>query len=208
MIILIVDDHPLLRAGLGRLFSIEFDATIAEAADAAEALLLFRSLAPDVTLLDLNLPGEGGLSLLQTMRADDRNARIIILSMHSDVWSAEAALKLGALGYVSKSAPPDMILEAITLARSGQGFVEPAIAEALAHKSSGDATDGFGSLTVQDLDLLRLLLDGQRPEQIAQRLGIAEKTVANRKSLLRSKLGVGSDLELRRSAEAAGFLPR
>ena len=206
MTILIIDDHPLLRAGLARLFAIEFGATVAEASDAAEGLRRFRALAPEITVLDLNLPGEGGLSLLQTLRNDDCNARIIVLSMRSDIWSAEAALRLGALGYLSKSAPPELILEAVRLARAGESFVEPSIAQALADTNRREAAEPFGSLSVQELDLLRLLLDGQRPEQIARSLGITEKTVANRKSMLRSKLGAASDLDLLKSAQAAGFL--
>lgn len=203
MTILVVDDHPLLRAGLARLLAIEFGAATAEASDAAEGLRLFRSLAPDITVLDLNLPGEGGLSLLQTMRADDPYAKVIVLSMRSDVWSAEAALRLGALGYLTKSAPPEMILEAVRRARAGETFIEPAIAEALPRDGGAEPA---ASLTVQELDLLRLLVDGQRPEQIARTLGIAEKTVANRKSMLRSKLGAESDIDLVRWAEAAGFV--
>ncbi|HLY55610.1 MAG TPA: response regulator transcription factor [Stellaceae bacterium] len=203
MTILIVDDHPLLRAGLVRLLAIEFAAAVAEAANAAEGLRLFRALAPEITVLDLNLPGEGGLSLLQTMRADDPHARVIVLSMRSDAWSAEAALRLGAVGYLSKSAPPELILEAVRRARAGQNFVDPAVVEVVTRGQSAEAAP---NLSVQDLDLLRLLLDGQRPEQIARSLGITEKTVANRKSMLRSKLGATSDLELLKTAEAAGFV--
>lgn len=201
MTILIIDDHPLLRAGLARLFSLEFAAATAEASDAAEGLRLFRTLRPEITILDLNLPGEGGLSLLQTLRAEDCAARVIILSMRSDVWSAEAALRLGAVGYLSKSAPPELILEAMRQARAGRSFVEPAIAQALARGGAAPP-----ELSVQELDLLRLLLDGQRPEQIAVSLGITEKTVANRKSMLRSKLGAASDLDLLKCAQAAGFI--
>jgi DNA-binding NarL/FixJ family response regulator len=206
MTILIIDDHPLLRAGLARLFAIEFGAEVAEAADAVEGLYKFRMARPEITVLDLNLPGESGLSLLQTLRADDRGARIIVLSMRGDVFSARAALRLGALGYLSKSAPPELILEAVRLARGGQSFVEPSIAEALAEADRGEDAGPLDGLSAQELDLLRLLIEGQRSEQIARALGITEKTVANRKSMLRSKLGAANDIELVKSAQAAGFL--
>jgi DNA-binding NarL/FixJ family response regulator len=206
MTILIIDDHPLLRAGLARLFAMEFHSAIAEAAEAATGLRLFRTLAPEITVLDLNLPDEGGLSLLQKLRAEDRSARVVVLSMRTDIWSAEAALRLGAAGYLSKSAPPDTILDAIRAVRGGRNFVEPAIAAALEAAAHDAAEDKFDSLTVQDLDVLRLLLEGRRPEQIARSLGISEKTVANRKSILRGKLGASNDIELLKSAEAAGFL--
>jgi len=206
MRLLIVDDHPLLRVGLARLFAIEFDATVIEAADAAEGLRRFREVSPEVTILDLNLPGEGGLSLLQTMRADLCNARIVVLSMRNDAWSAEAALRLGAIGYLSKSAPPDMILEAVRAALRGERFLEPAIAEALEAAGRRPGDDPFRSLSVPELDLLRRLLDGQRPDEIARGLGITDKTFANRKSMLRAKLGAETDLDLVKSARAAGFL--
>jgi DNA-binding NarL/FixJ family response regulator len=203
MNILIIDDHPLLRAGLARLFTIEFEAVTAEASDAAEGLRLFREQAPELIVLDLNLPDEGGLSLLQKIRAEDPAARVIVLSMRSDRWSAEGALRLGALGYLSKSAPPDLILQAVRSVRAGQSFVEPAIAESLAQSEQADP---MKDLTAQEMDLLRRLIEGQRPDQIARSLGITEKTVANRKSILRSKLGAASDLDLMKYAEAAGFL--
>jgi DNA-binding NarL/FixJ family response regulator len=204
--ILIIDDHPLLRAGLARLFAVEFGAVTAEASDAAEGLRCFRASPPDITVLDLNLPGEGGLSLLQTLRGDDPGAKVLVLSMRNDVWSAEAAMRLGAIGYLSKSAEPELILEAIRHARAGTSFVEPPIAEALTAATRGKPNDQLARLSVQELDLLRLLLDGQRTEQIARNLDITEKTVANRKSLLRSKLGAANDMEMLKSARAAGFV--
>ncbi len=204
MNILIIDDHPLLRAGLARLFSVEFGGITTEAADAAEGLRHFRAQRPDMTLLDLNLPGEGGLSLLQTMRDEEPAAHIVVLSMRSDIWSVEAALKLGASGYLTKSSQPDQILEAIRRVRAGVRFVEPALADAMSEEGRG-RNPATPSLSAQELDLLRLLLDGARTEQIAQTLGISEKTVANRKSMLRSKLGAANDIEMLKSARAAGF---
>jgi len=206
MNILIIDDHPLLRAGLARLFAVEFEATTAEAPDAQAGLALFRKLRPDITILDLNLPGEGGLSLLQTLRGESVDARVLVLSMRNDVWSAEAALRLGALGYLSKSAPPEMILEAVRHARAGTRFVEPAIAQAMSDSGAGEPGDVWRGLSVQELDLLHLLLEGAKTEQIAATLGIAEKTVANRKSMLRNKLGASNDIEMLQSARAAGFV--
>ncbi len=205
MKILIIDDHPLLRAGLVRLFAIEFDATVAEAADAAEGLRLFRAFSPDMTVLDLNLPDQGGLSLLRKLKCDDPAAPIVILSMHNDALSAAAALRAGAIGYLSKSAAPDLILEAVRFAQRGDIYIEPSIAQALAIQRVTGSGDPLLGLTPNDIELLRLIAAGKRNDQIAASLGVAEKTVANRKTNLRTRLRVGSDVELMKAAMAAGI---
>ncbi len=205
MNILIIDDHPLLRSGLGRLFSIEFAAIIAEAATAAEGLAAFHRQRPDITVLDLNLPDQGGLSLLRRLKEEDPSVRVVILSMHDDALSAAACLRGGAIAYLSKSAAPELILEAMRQALLGRPYLQPTIAQDLAIQQVTGADNRFRNLAPQDLELLRLILDGKRPEQIAQSLGVAEKTVANRKTFLRGKLGVTNDIELMKAAMAAGM---
>jgi len=204
MNILIIDDHPLLRAGLGRLFAIEFDASVAEATNAAEGLRQFRETKPDITVLDLNLPDQGGLSLLRRLKAEEPAAKVVVLSMHDDTLSAAACLKGGAIAYLSKSAAPELILEAMHKALQGQPYLQPTIAQDLAIQRATQPEDPFQNLGPQDLELLRLILAGKRVDQIAQSLGIAEKTAANRKTLLRGKLNIASDLELMKAAMAAG----
>jgi DNA-binding NarL/FixJ family response regulator len=204
MNILIIDDHPLLRAGLGRLFAIEFSATVLEAATAAEGLRLFREAAPQITVLDLNLPDHGGLSVLRQIKDLDAGAKVVILSMHDDTLSAAACLKGGAIAYLSKSAAPELILEAIRKALKGEPYLQPTIAQDLAIQRATRPEDPFQSLSPQDLELLRLVLAGKRAEQIAESLGIAEKTVANRKTMLRAKLNIANDIELMKAAIAAG----
>jgi DNA-binding NarL/FixJ family response regulator len=204
MNILIIDDHPLLRAGLGRLFAIEFGATVLEAANAAAGFSHFCEAKPEITVLDLNLPDQGGLSLLRRIKSEDAAAKVVVLSMHDDTLSAAACLKGGALAYLSKSAGPELILEAIHKALQGQPYLQPTIAQDLAIQRATQPEDPFQSLSPQDLELLRLILAGKRVEQIAHSLGIAEKTVANRKTMLRSKLNIASDVELMKAAMAAG----
>jgi DNA-binding NarL/FixJ family response regulator len=204
MNILIVDDHPLLRAGLGRLFAIEFEATVLEAANAAEGMALFLDARPEITVLDLNLPDQGGLSVLRRIKAENAGAKVVVLSMHDDTLSAAACLKAGAIAYLSKSAGPEMILEAVRKALQGQPYLQPTIAQDLAIQRATQPEDPFQNLSPQDLELLRLILAGKRADQIAQSLGIAEKTVANRKTMLRGKLNIANDVELMKAAMAAG----
>jgi two-component system, NarL family, invasion response regulator UvrY len=205
MNILIIDDHPLLRAGLGRLFAIEFDATIVEAATADDGLKQFRATKPDVTVLDLNLPDQGGLSLLRHLKNEEPEARVVILSMHNDTLSAAACLRGGAIAYLSKSAEPELILEAIRKALQGEPYLQPTIAQDLAIQQVTRPDDPFQTLQSLDLEILRLILSGKRQDQIAQSLGLAEKTVANRKTSLRAKLRVTNDVELVKAALAAGM---
>jgi DNA-binding NarL/FixJ family response regulator len=205
MNILIVDDHPLLRSGLGRLFAIEFGATIVEAATAADGLKRFQETEPDITILDLNLPDQGGLSLLRRLKSESPAARVIVLSMHDDSLSAAACLRGGAIAYLSKSAGPELILEAIGKALLGQPYLQPTIAQDLAIRQVTQSDDPLASLGAQDLELLRLILAGKRSDQIARSLGLAEKTVANRKTALRVKLNAANDVELVKAALAAGM---
>jgi two-component system invasion response regulator UvrY len=205
MNILIIDDHPLLRSGLGRLFAIEFDATIFEAADASEGLSQFRHAKPDVTVLDLNLPDQSGLSLLRRLKSENPAARVVVLSMHDDTLSAAACLRGGAIAYLSKSAEPELILEAVRRALQGQPYLQPTIAQDLAIQQVTRPEDPIHGLRALDLEILRLILAGKRLDQIAQSLGLAEKTVANRKTWLRAKLKVANDIELVKAALAAGM---
>ena len=142
---------------------------------------------------------------MRKLKCDDAAARVVVLSMHDDTLSAAACLRAGALGYLSKSAAPELILDAVRAALNGRPYIEPSIAQDLAIWQVTRSDDPFQDLTPQDIELLRLILAGKRPEQIAKSLGIAEKTVANRKSFLRGKLNVASDLELMKAALAAGF---
>jgi DNA-binding NarL/FixJ family response regulator len=205
MNILIIDDHPLLRSGLGRLFAIEFGATILEAANAREGLSQFRDNRPDVTVLDLNLPDQSGLSLLRLFKTDNSDARVVVLSMHDDTLSAAACLRSGAIAYLSKSAEPELILEAVRRAFLGQPYLQPTIAQHLAIQQATRPEDPIHGLRALDLEILQLILAGKRIDQIAQSLGLAEKTVANRKTWLRTKLKVANDIELVKAAIAAGM---
>jgi len=177
---------------------------VLEAASAAEGLRLFRESEPEITVLDLNLPDQGGLSVLRQLKDEDAGAKVVVLSMHDDTLSAAACLRGGALAYLSKSAAPELILEAIGKALKGEPYLQPTIAQDLAIQRATRPEDPFQNLSPQDLELLRLILAGKRVEQIAQSLGIAEKTVANRKTMLRAKLNIASDLELMKAALAAG----
>jgi two-component system, NarL family, invasion response regulator UvrY len=200
MKILIVDDHPIVRAGVRRLLAGEPGMEIAEAASGKEALTLARANPPDLVILDLNLPGMGGFDIIARLVHDRPRPRLLVLSMHDDPIFAMRALEAGADGYVSKNAPPTQILEAIARLAKGQTYVGPELAQQLATWNLRAPNHPLKDLSRRDLEILRLLGDGQSIQQIADALGIGYKTVANNCSQIKAKLRVKRTAELIRFA--------
>jgi two-component system, NarL family, invasion response regulator UvrY len=202
MKILLVDDHAIVRSGLRRLFATLPGARISEAATGREALALVRSERPALIVLDLNLPGLGGLELLRRILIEDPEARVVILSMHAEELYASRAMRAGAVGYVSKNASPEELLEAMRRAANGGRYIEAEIAQRLALQ--GATATRMEQLTGRDLEVMRLLGDGRDLTEIADALGISYKTVANTCSQIKAKLGVTRTAELVRLSIEAG----
>lgn len=205
MKILLVDDHTVVRAGLRRLLAALPEMEISEAADGREALALVRSGQPGMVLLDLNLPGLGGLELLRRLLLEHPAARIIVLSMHAEALYAARAMQAGAMGYLSKNASPEELLEAIRRVFAGGRYIEGEIAQELALQA---ATSGNPAerLTSRDLEILRLLGSSQGLAQIAEALGVSYKTVANTCSGIKAKLGVTRTADLVRLSIEMGIV--
>lgn len=206
MKILIVDDHPICRAGLQRLLAADRQAELREAASGREALVLFREFRPDLVMLDLNLPGIGGLEVIARLRAEDPAARVLVLSMHDDLIYVTRALQAGAAGYLSKSAPAEEVLEAVSRIAGGQSYIESRIAQELALLNVRGEPHALQDLSRRDLEILRLLVRGHSLPEIADAIGVSYKTVANNCSLLRAKLGVSRTADLIRLSIAHGLI--
>ena len=205
MKILIVDDHPIVRAGLRRLISAEPESEILEAADGKEALGAFRDQRPALVILDLNLPGMGGLEVIGRLKTADPAARILILSMHDDPIHVTRALQAGAAGYVSKNAPPEEILEAVRRVADGRTYIEHEIAEQLVFSNFRMGSHPLQHLSSRDLQILRLLAEGYTLAQIADAVGISYKTAANNCTQIKAKLGAASTADLIRFAIQSGL---
>ena len=203
MKILLVDDHAIVRSGLRRLFATLPDARISEAATGREALALVRSERPELIVLDLNLPGLGGLELLRRILIEYPDARVVVLSMHAEALYASRAIRAGALGYLSKNASPEELLEAVRRVMAGGRYIEAEIAQALALRAANSG-GMLEQLTERDLEVMRLLGDGRDLTEIASALGISYKTVANTCSQIKAKLGVTRTAELVRLSIEAG----
>ncbi|TWB39737.1 response regulator [Nitrospirillum pindoramense] len=195
MKLLLVDDHAIVRSGLKRLLAPLPGAMIAEAATGRDALVRYREDRPDIVLLDLNLPGVGGLELLQRLLIEDPSACVLVFSMHAEALYASRALAAGAKGYMSKNADPDELLAAIRRLGEGGRYVENEIAQELAvhGMAAGNPTQ---RLTERDLEILRLLGEGRALAEIATELGVGYKTIANTCTAIKAKLGVARTADL------------
>jgi DNA-binding NarL/FixJ family response regulator len=204
MRVLLVDDHVIVRSGLRNLLTSVADTEISEGANGREALLRLRQDRPDLVLLDLNLPGIGGLELLRRMLVEDKTARILVLSMHREPLYVARAMELGARGYLSKNASAEEVLAAVRRVAGGGRYIENEIAQELALQAVSPG-DGLQDLTGRDLEIMRLLVEGMSLAQIADALGIGYKTVANACSHIKAKLGVTRTNDLVRIAMRFGI---
>jgi DNA-binding NarL/FixJ family response regulator len=181
---------------------------VTEAATGREALTQVRIERPTLIVLDLNLPALGGLELLRRILAEHPEARVMVLSMHAETIYATRALRAGALGYLSKNASPDELLRAARLVAGGGRYIEAAIAQRLALQAAETGNEEAGNqpdrLTERDLEIIRLLGDGQGLSMIADALGVSYKTVANTCSQIKAKLGVARTSDLVRLAIKGG----
>jgi two-component system invasion response regulator UvrY len=195
MKILLVDDHEVVRAGVRRLLDNEPEVSILEAESSPDALDLYRRERPDLVVLDLNLTGSSGLELLRRLVQSDKTARILVLSMHSEPIYAARALQAGALGYVSKSAGAEEFVNAVRQVGGGGHYIEREIADRLAVGKSS-ASHALDQLTTRELDILRMLGEGQSYAQIAAAVGVSYKTIANSSSVIKEKLAVETTTDL------------
>ena len=170
--ILSVEDHPVFREGLATIIGSQLDMLlVAQASNAVDAVTEFRRHRPDVTLMDLRLPGTNGTDALITIRGEFPQARIIMLTTSDSDGEIQRAMRAGASAYILKSMPKDELLNVVRAVHSGRRHIPPEVAARLAEHL------GEEDLTTRELEVLRLIRDGYRNKQIADQLSIAETTV-------------------------------
>ena len=202
--LLVVDDHAIVRSGIRRLLGNRDDIQVLEAASGEEAMSAVAANSVQLIVLDLNLPGLGGLELLRRLARAAPKTPILVFSQHAEAIYATKALEAGARGFVSKNALPEEFLEAIDAVLAGGVAIEKGVQREMAMRDL--AQDAYlKPLTERDLEILRLLAAGNSLSEIAAKLGIAYKTVANTLSRIKEKLGVGQTSDLIRIAIGRGL---
>jgi DNA-binding NarL/FixJ family response regulator len=201
--VLIVDDHPIFRAGLTGLVNLEAGLTVCgEANDAAQAMQAVEKLHPDLVLLDMSLPGKGGLELLKDIRAIAPQTPVLIISMHDETLYAERVIKAGGRGYIMKQEGPEKIVQAVLKVLSGGISVSERIAAQILDAMSGGKSGKSGTsssvstLTDREFEVYRLLGQGKEPHEIARTLHLSIKTVDTHRAHIRQKLGLRNATEL------------
>ena len=202
--VVLADDHAVVRTGYRRLLELEDDMqVVADFSDSDSTCQWFSGHEADVLVLDLSMPGRGGLETLARVKARRPALKVLIFSMHDNPAMVAQALKAGADGYLTKSSEPDALIDAVRQVARGEQALSPDIAGALAGQGG---EDGHLSLSPREFEIFRLLAAGRTVEEIATRLFLSTKTVANYQTGIRQKTGLATALDMYRHAEAHKLL--
>ena len=205
--IVLVDDHVVVRAGVSRLLEQEplFE-VIGEAESGEKAYQIFGELKPDVMVMDLSMPGMGGLESIRRILMRYEKAKILVLSMHEDLSFANQALKLGAKGYLTKNTLADDLVKSIETVTQGDVFLSDEIAKKMAMQSISGNQDPVHELSAREFEIFRLLAEGVDIDAIASTLNISSKTVSNYQTMIKQKLNINTPIELIRYAIKVGVI--
>ncbi|CAM8363849.1 response regulator [Candidatus Methylopumilus planktonicus] len=205
--IVLVDDHAVVRAGVRRLLEQEplFE-VIGEAESGEKAYQIFGELKPDVMVMDLSMPGMGGLESIRRILMRYEKAKILVLSMHEDLSFANQALKLGAKGYLTKNTLADDLVKSIETVTQGDVFLSDEIAKKMAMQSISGNQDPIHELSAREFEIFRLLAEGLDIDAIVSTLNISSKTVSNYQTMIKQKLNINTPIELIRYAIKVGVI--
>ena len=205
--VLLVDDHPVVRAGYRRLLEQAGGiAVVGEAASAEEAYAMGPERLADVTITDLGMPGSGGLELVRRLLARAPAARVLIFSMHESETVVRRALDAGALGFVAKSSPPECLLDAVRTVHQGRRYVSPGLAPSLRLGRVPQDAERLAQLTEREFALFRLLAQGHSITECAGILNLSSKTLSNYQSQIKDKLGVATTAAMAHLALRMGVI--
>jgi DNA-binding NarL/FixJ family response regulator len=199
--ILIVDDHPILRKGLAMLINQESDLVVAAEADNAQkALEMIDTVKPDMLIVDISLPGIDGIELIKTVKLRNRDLPSLVVSMHDELLFAERALRAGARGYIMKQEALEKVLVGIRRVLDGEIFVSDTITTRMLEKFvSGDAKEAnspIGLLSNRELTVFRMIGQGLKTSQIADKLHLSVKTIESYRSHIKDKLKLNDGTDL------------
>lgn len=211
--VLLADDHAVLRSGLRLLIEKQpWVEVVGEAGDGNEALAGVAAFAPDLVLLDINMPGLDGLAVLARIREESPETRVLMLTMHDDVSYLQEALRAGASGYVLKRAVDSELLMAMQAVMRGETYVHSAMTQKLLQKMTADTApakdepDPWATLSERERDVLRLVALGYTNQEVADELFLSVKTVETYRARGMEKLGLQTRAQLVKSALKRGLL--
>lgn len=202
--VLLADDHAVVREGYRRLLELEPDmVVVAECADAETARVHLEDSgqAADVLVLDLSMPGCGGLALLRHAAETWPTLRVLVFTMHDSATMVAQALRAGAAGFITKSSAPDVLVDAVRRVAQGE---RPVLSADVAQRAECQPAL---PLAPREVEVLQLLVQGRSVEEVSRRLQLSAKTVANYQTLIRQKLGASNTIELLRVAQRYGLAP-
>jgi two-component system invasion response regulator UvrY len=206
--VILVDDHAVVRAGFRMLLSAEAGIdVIAEAERGEQACQLYMEQQPDVLVLDLSMPGIGGLETIRRICSRDSSAKILVFSVHDETVYVDRAINAGAKGYITKNSAPGILVTAIQKIAAGEMYIEQGLMKNMPQQSKeADYQTIIDTLSPREFDVFLLLAKGLTAHKIAEELCLGYKTVANYGTQIRSKLNVSSVAELTHIAMVLGVM--
>lgn len=206
--VLLVDDHELVRMGIKRLLQ---DAqgikVVGEGSTGEEGVLLAKDLLPDVVVMDVNMPGIGGLEATRKMLRHNPDVKVLALTVYHDEPYPSRLLQAGASGYITKGCDPEEMIRAIRTVNSGQRYISPEIAQQIAIKRFTKNEDSpIDSLSERELQIMLMITQGQKVQDISKKLCLSPKTINSYRYRIFDKLGLESDVELTLLAMRLGLI--
>jgi two-component system invasion response regulator UvrY len=205
--VLIADDHAIFRLGIRRVLEGAPDiAVVAEAASGEESVVMAREANVDVVLLDLSMPGRGGLETAQELKRANPRIRVLMLTVHPEDHFAVMCLRLGADGYMTKDAPPELVLQAVRKVAAGGKYVSPHLAERLATElATGGERPAHEMLSSREFEVMRKIASGRTTSEIAVELHLSVKTVSTYRTRVLQKMNLKTNADIMHYAFRAGI---
>lgn len=206
--ILLVDDHEIVRQGCRLLFEQAGYTVVGEVSSGEEAYEKHLKLRPQLIVMDLAMPGVGGIETIRRIHTHSPQARIVVFTMRDNPFIVTRVLRAGVLAYVTKTNPPQILLEAVKRALVGGFYLSQDIAQSIALSNMDIRNSPLVSLTRRELEIFRMLSEGRSSSEIAETLSLSQKSVANYSLRIKQKLGVRNIAELVRLAMSEGIIER
>lgn len=205
--VMLVDDHAVVRVGFRMLLSATGDIEVVAEADSGEvAYQRYSEVRPDLVIMDLSMPGMGGIDAVRRLLAKDKTARVLVLSAHEDTAHPRRVLQAGALGYLSKRTAPEALIEAVYAVAAGRSYLDVEIARKLAMQGLGGVPGGVEALSEREFAVFLQLARGQSVRQIAESMNLSPNTVGTHLYNIKQKLGAGNQAELTLFAVRNGLI--